>query len=267
MRSDAGRLVGFLALGMTVLVLLLSFMRWQKSHSTPAILPIVPAASSLESLAVMAPIMNKKGSPDMLERPLFWKARGPYVPLPPSKGGPKPKPPTIGPDVFDQVKLLGTYVVGGKASLIVEGSEGPKRMKEGEELDGWLFESMGEEGAVFSQDGERRILVMQKPMPPTKEELEQQAAEIKARTEKRTAKAVAKLAEESGAKPEEQAVSVMPGMPVKAGSMMIPSPGLKGAPSQPSVEEEAAEENLSDFEKSYRRHKERAREMEAQRNN
>lgn len=183
--------VGILAVVMTLLVLLLVWARWQKEHSRPATVPLSPAAVSMESLALNVPVEQEKGNPDILTRPVFWKERGPYVAPTPRQV--RQKPVKVGPDSFDQVKLLGTYGADGKTSLIVISTEGTQRVMMGDDLAGWIFNSMNAEGAVFSQDGEQRTLVMQKPTPPTKEELAEQAAELKARTEVRISKATNKM--------------------------------------------------------------------------
>ncbi len=181
-----------LAIGMTVLLFALILMRWQSARSAPPIQPVVPALSSLKSSSVLAPVITAEAGSVIQSRPVFWQTRAPYVAPPPRKPPPKPfRAVKLGVDSFDQVKLSGTYSVSGQTVLIVVGSEGSQRVRVGDDLAGWTFKSMAAGGAVFTQDGEQRTLVMQKPTPPTKAELEKQSAEIQARLERRALKAAA----------------------------------------------------------------------------
>ena len=136
---------------------------------------------------------QERTSDDMLNRPVFWQTRALYVPPPPRTVKKPGKVIKLGPDLFDNVKLLGVYSVDKQSGLIVAGNQGSQRLKVGDELEGWVFESMNQEGAVFSQDGEQRVLALQKPTPPTKEEMMKSAEDAKTREQKRVSKAAMKI--------------------------------------------------------------------------
>ncbi len=233
-----------LAIAMTMLLFILILMRWYSMHNMPSIQPVIPTLTSLKSSAVMAPIIQEAANSVIQSRPLFWQTRAPYVAPPPRQ--PKPKPfraVKLGVDSFDKVKLSGMYTVGGETVLIVVGTEGSQRVRMGDDLAGWRFDSMTAEGAIFTQASEQRTLVMQKPTPPTKEELEKQAADIQARAERRALKAEVRgsseqLKVETRADLEqlkaalEGVVAVEEAMPVAGSQTAPPKPQVIGKPAE-----------------------------------
>lgn len=180
MKNNILKWVGLLAIFMTILLLLLVWTRWQRDRNLPFIAVVEPAPTSLQALPIMQPREEKKGSSDMLERPVFWNSRKVYVPaLAPVKPQAKVK---LEPDNFDKVTLLGMYGGGNHLGVIVKGVNGSQRVRVGEDIAGWVLESINPEGAGFSQDGKQRILLLQKPLPATKEELLAVQAEIAEKT-------------------------------------------------------------------------------------
>lgn len=170
MKNNVLKWVGILAITMTILVLFLAWMRWQRDQNLPPIATVMPASSSLQALMITLPEQARKSNGDMLTRPIFWASRKVYEPpLRPVKQQIKPR--NQGPDSFEKMILLGMYGVGGDAGIIISGEEGSQRLKVGEEIVGWMLDRINAEGAEFSQEGKQRMLMLKSPTPASKAEL------------------------------------------------------------------------------------------------
>ena len=140
---------------MTVSVIMLSTVGMSRVTNLPQAEPLPPASDSLEAVAVVIPEVVPFVKGEMIERPLFWKGRRPYIPV--EKETEKPVPVAEGPDLFDKIKLVGVY--SGGAILIVDGVK--QRIHIGEELDGWTFELMDADRVMFVQGSKDRTLQLE----------------------------------------------------------------------------------------------------------
>jgi len=172
MRLTPIQSIAAVAASLTVIVMLLALVLWQRNQSLPPITPIKPAASSLQVLAVTPPVQKIKEENHVRERPVFWASRKPFIPLlikgkVKAKQKLKLKP---GKEPFDKVKLLGIYDADGESGLIVSSETTPsQRLKVGDVFEGWMLEHMNAKGGVFAQGEKNTLLILQKPKPASKE--------------------------------------------------------------------------------------------------
>ena len=170
MRLTPIQSIAAVAASLTVIVMLLALVLWQRNQSLPPITPIKPAASSLQVLAVTPPVQKIKEENHVRERPVFWASRKPFIPLlikGKVKAKKKLKP---GKEPFDKVKLLGIYDADGESGLIVSSATTPsQRLKVGDVFEGWTLEFINSKGGLFVRGEKDRILLLQKPKAASKE--------------------------------------------------------------------------------------------------
>jgi len=148
-----------LILVMTISVLSLTVVAVDRVKNLPQPVPLAPAADSLEAVGIIIPNTEPMVESVMIERPLFWKERQPYVVelIEDEKAAPE----VIGPDPFEKIKLVGVY--SGGAILIVDGVK--QRIHIGEELVvGWSLELMSAEGLIFRNGEESKTLKLEHAM-------------------------------------------------------------------------------------------------------
>src|SRR6056297_2710059 len=110
--------------------------------------PIPPAASTLEAgaPAYRAPGPDEQGG-DIVARPLFWAGRQPHA------AAPAPEPVVAAPaqpSPLKDIKLLGVYSAGPNSGIIVSLKGERRRLQIDDEVDGWTFSMMSDDGAIFA---------------------------------------------------------------------------------------------------------------------
>lgn len=179
MRINALISIVILVAVMTAAVIGLMLFGKMSVQNIPELVLITPAKSSTTALDVVIPESERITRNDLVERPMFWKERRPYVP--PVKVEDKKvvveEPP--GPDPFEKITLMGIY--SGGVMLKVDGET--QRVRIGEMIEGvdWSLNAIGDDNqVVFVFGGEQKILELEhatvkakfkpkpKPVKPTR---------------------------------------------------------------------------------------------------
>ncbi|MEQ9465304.1 MAG: hypothetical protein RJQ10_16705 [Haliea sp.] len=110
----------------------------------PAAIPPSPSTLTAVSIELPAPGLSENAG-EMLARPLFWNTRRPE----PEKGPAEAPVPVLGPDVLDNVRLLGMFAAGDNAGVIINVAGQRQRLLVGQELQQWTLRKLSAAGAIF----------------------------------------------------------------------------------------------------------------------
>lgn len=129
-------------------------------QNMPILVPLVPAKNSVTAVDVIIPQSESSIKNDLVERPMFWKERRPYVPpvtVEKKKVVVEEEP---GPDPFENITLMGIY--SGGVMLKVNGTIQRVRVGETiEELD-WSLDEIGSYNQVLFVLGDKsKILALE----------------------------------------------------------------------------------------------------------
>lgn len=129
--------------------------------------PIPPAASTLEvgSSAYRTPGPDGQGA-DIVARPLFWAGRQPH------EAAPAPEPVVAAPAQpapLKDIKLLGVYSAGPNSGIIVSLEGERRRLQIDDEVDGWTFSMMSDDGAIFANGASSTELRLEHALPAVKD--------------------------------------------------------------------------------------------------
>lgn len=148
------RLVDRLLKSVAVAFLLLLLWCAYKVWVTPVPGAHLPANSSMEPLIVESPIVVDELH-IITERPLFWRGRRPLVEEEPVE--------EVAVDDhsgdLSKLKILGVYSGGA----MISGVEDRSRLTIGEEVFGWLLESIFWDELVFTKDGRESRISLEQP--------------------------------------------------------------------------------------------------------
>ena len=129
--------------------------------------PIAPAITSLQLEAASAQADgSEERTQDFVSRPLFWPGREAFVVSEKQVAQQEKTPEKAA--VFPGLKLVGVYSAGPNSGIIVFHKGTRKRLRIGEELDGWSFSMMSADGAVFESGDEVRAMNLEHALPPPK---------------------------------------------------------------------------------------------------
>ncbi|MDO8862523.1 hypothetical protein Q6D67_12500 [Haliea sp. E1-2-M8] len=135
-------LSGLLLAALAVAVLLGAILVITR-HPPPAI-PPAPSTLAEGSIELPAPTPSEDAG-EMLVRPLFWNTRRPEP-----EAGPAEEPaPVLGPDILDNVRLLGVFAAGDSAGIIINVAGQRQRLMVGEQLQQWTLQGLSAAGANF----------------------------------------------------------------------------------------------------------------------
>ncbi|WP_456407143.1 hypothetical protein [Thiolapillus sp.] len=168
-------------LWLLVVVLLLAFLawRWYFPPQAPAIAVNTAQGQEgdeikalLDSMDRVSDFPPRESYQAIADRPLFFSKRRPpppYVPAPPGKK-PPPKPPRkMGKPRF---QLSAVIIVGDKKYALIKGGrqKGSRRVRVGDEVDGWKVTRLDADKLVLSNGGETEELLLRnyKPVLPVK---------------------------------------------------------------------------------------------------
>lgn len=118
------------------------------SRDPPPAMP--PAPGTLTAVPLAVPESPARGlAGEMLARPLFWSSRRPVVEVAVAEEGPAP---VSGADTLDGARLLGILASGKRTGVILALGEQRRRLMQGEDLEGWVLESLDGNRAVFVRE-------------------------------------------------------------------------------------------------------------------
>ncbi len=168
-------------LWLTLAMLLLGFLawRWHFPPQAPQFAAHSAREQGEEQIKTLLDSMDRvSGFPPqevyqvIAERPLFFNKRRPPPPYVPTPPGAKPtiKPPRkVG---KPRVQLSAIVIVGEQKYALVRGGrqKGSRRVRVGEEVDGWKVASIGADRLVLSNGGETEELLLRnyRPVMPVK---------------------------------------------------------------------------------------------------
>jgi hypothetical protein len=140
--------------------------------------PTAPAEGSLhvDEIRHSAPLSGEL-SESLAARPVFWQGREKFVPAQVVQGDRKrdraPRNSNI-----DDVALQGTYTAGDKSGVIIAYKDERRRLQRDEEVAGWTFTLLSEEGATFESGRETKVLALEhaKSDPAAKRQREPEPA-------------------------------------------------------------------------------------------
>ena len=148
---------------MTGSVITLAALGKSNVNKLADLLPLAPATDSLTAVDVIMPKPVVLTKNDLVERPMFWSTRRPYVAPPPKV---KTKKKVVKEkkelDPFETIKLIGVY--SGGAMVQVDGVL--QRIHPGETLEGldWSLEVMDKNMVMFILGEEHKILELEHAM-------------------------------------------------------------------------------------------------------
>jgi len=153
-----------LALGVTGLLVLV--VLWGAGRvlllSPPE--PLPPAESSLNIAGVFGDDAGSAQPTDLTARPLFWFGRKRYVP-PVQVADETAVEERVVEVEIDKATLVGKLGAGRESSIIVTYGGASQRLKLNDELEGWRFVGLTDEGAEFKSAGRTRVLTMDHASP------------------------------------------------------------------------------------------------------
>jgi len=120
-----------------------------------------PAAGSLQvdEIHQGAPL-GEDLSQSLVERPVFWQGRKKFVPEKLSAEASEPERAPRNSNI-DNVSLQGTYSAGDKTGVIVSYKDERRRLQRDEEIAGWTFTLLSEEGATFESGEATKVLELE----------------------------------------------------------------------------------------------------------
>ncbi len=138
-------LAGLLLVALAAAVLLGAIL--VVARQPPAAIAPAPSTLVAGSIELPAPPLSENAG-EMLVRPLFWNTRRPE---PEAGPGEEPPVPVLGPDILDNVRLLGVFAAGDSAGVIISvaGQRQRQRLMVGEELQQWTLQGASAAGAAF----------------------------------------------------------------------------------------------------------------------
>lgn len=214
------------AIGVTGLLLLVLLWGGGRVLFLPAPEPHLPAESSLRVAGVAGAEQAQELATDLTERPLFWYGRKPYEP-PAAEVVVSEAPEEVLEMAIDEVQLVGVLGAGDQSGIIVTHAGASRRLALDDEIEGWSFVGLSDDGARFASEGRTRVLTMEHAAPsaPPKRKDKSSAdksdkkAGKKSRDEDRTRKRAKKSesrTNEGGSRQQPRMTSVWGGPPKKA---------------------------------------------------
>ena len=156
MKNSAKVILIFLVMLSTIAVIIMVWLAVQRIKHVDSPPPLSPSADSLKAITIEQLEHNLAENSKILERPLFWQERRPYV----AKKKPLDRKPVLQEeeaDPFDKVKLIGVY--SGGAIFIVDGEK--QRLYLGDEVAGWTLDLMNADSVIFVQGSENKVLQLE----------------------------------------------------------------------------------------------------------
>lgn len=161
------RIIPLAAVCLTLLLFIMLALAWWQVKQTRLPEPLLPAPDSLSAVQIGLPAGEESTTGDVVERPLFWSGRRPFVP-----SEEEPAPVAAAPaadDELDKVKLLGAYMASGRAGIIFELDGKRQRIVIGEDIGDWTLRYINPTGAIFERGSggveNTRILSLQHAAP------------------------------------------------------------------------------------------------------
>ena len=127
--------------------------------------PLPPAESSLNVAGVFGGDASAALPSDLTTRPLFWYGRKPYEPPVQVTDESAVEERTVELEI-DKVALVGKLGAGKQSGIIVTYAGAAQRLKLDDEIEGWRFVGLTDEGAEFKSAGRTRVLTMDHAAPP-----------------------------------------------------------------------------------------------------
>jgi general secretion pathway protein N len=168
-------------LWLMAVILLLGFLTWRWYFPPQAPSIAVTAASGqegdeikvlLDSMDRVAGFPPRESYQAIAERPLFFSKRRPpppYVPAPPGKKPPVRPPRKVG---KPRVQLSAVIIIGDQKYALIKGGrkKGSRRVRVGEEVDGWKVTGIDADKLVMTNGSETEELLLRnyKPVLPVK---------------------------------------------------------------------------------------------------
>jgi len=153
-----------LAVGLTVVVVLLLVWSAARSLLLADPEPILPAEASLrvDRLSLPSPA-DEALSQSLAARPLFWQNRQPYVP-PVDSGEEIAQVNSGGSGAIDSVLLQGVYT-GAKPGIIISYKGERRRLSVGDAVEDWEFTMMSPDSVIFESGSDSRTLSLEHALP------------------------------------------------------------------------------------------------------
>lgn len=140
----------------SIAVIVVAWLAIDRIQNVASPQPLAPSPDSLEAVIIKLPEYDLAEKSDLLERPLFWQERRPYVVK--EKKMTDKKPVLLEEeDPFDGVKLIGVY--SGGAIFIVDGEK--QRLYIGDEVAEWTLDLMNADSVIFVQGSENKLLQLE----------------------------------------------------------------------------------------------------------
>jgi len=157
------------ALTLTAIVLLQWIWGGARLLMTAEPEPTLPAEASLQVDEIrQSTQLSDEMSQSLAASPVFWQGREKFVPNLESNGAPEPVRAPRNTNI-DDVALHGTYSAGDKSGVIISYKDERRRLQRDEEVAGWTFTMLGDDGAVFESGEESKVLALEHaksvPMP------------------------------------------------------------------------------------------------------
>lgn len=157
MKNGATTTLTLLMILSSITVLVVIWLAVDRIQNVSSPQPLAPSADSLEAVVIDLSEYDLVDKSDMLERPLFWQERRPYVAKEKKVVDKKPVLLEEGDDPFDKIKLIGVY--SGGAIFIVDGEK--KRLYIGDEVAEWTLDLMNADSVIFVQGSENKLLQLE----------------------------------------------------------------------------------------------------------
>lgn len=152
MRISASTMMMILVAVVTMVVIGSVMIGQTKVQNMPILESLTPAKDSTTALDVIIPKSKVVTRNDLVERPMFWKERRPYIPPVKVQNKKVAVEEDPAPDPFENITLIGVY--SGGVMLKVDGVT--QRVRVGETLEGldWSLDALGENDQVIFILGE-----------------------------------------------------------------------------------------------------------------
>ncbi|RLA00169.1 MAG: hypothetical protein DRQ47_09870, partial [Gammaproteobacteria bacterium] len=144
----------------TLAVIGLAMFGQTRVQNMPMLEPLAPAKDSTTALDVIIPKSKPITSNDLVERPMFWKERRPYVPPVTVNDKKIIVEEDLGPDPFEEITLMGIY--SGGIMLKVDGEV--QRIRIGGTIEGldWSLDTIRDnDQAIFILGEDYKILELE----------------------------------------------------------------------------------------------------------
>ncbi|WP_409524920.1 hypothetical protein [Nitrincola sp. MINF-07-Sa-05] len=150
---NVARSISMIAVVLTTVFVALFAWGWLKVKLMSDPEPWLPAPESLSAVVVTMPQAGGVSDEVVLDRPLFWAGRRPYIE--PEASVAVTEEPSKGNDILDKTRLLGAYMAPGAAGVILDVDGSRERLLMGETLGEWTLRYMSSMGAVFGKGEEQ----------------------------------------------------------------------------------------------------------------